>query len=72
MKVYSRQCDACCKQHKVDMEYDVQNLPFGWFTVIPGQGGGFKETLHFCSIACLRDYAVKEINPIRYELLKED
>lgn len=64
------QCDTCCYQYRdrVDIKYGVQNLPSGWFTLIPGQSGGFKETMHFCSIACVRDHATKEANPIRYAL----
>jgi hypothetical protein len=59
MRVNGIQCDTCCKEHKVDMEYDAQNLPQGWFTVIPGQGGGFVETVHFCSLICLRTWVDK-------------
>jgi hypothetical protein len=66
MRVSSVQCDACCTSHKIEDEYDVANLPPGWFTVMPGQNRGFKENMHFCSLACLRDWAVKEVNPIRF------
>jgi hypothetical protein len=60
MRKNSVQCDACCKSHPVEDEYDVGNLPQGWYTVVPGQGGGFKETLHFCSTKCLADWAEKQ------------
>jgi hypothetical protein len=61
MRKNSVQCDACCKAHSVEDEYDVEHLPQGWYTVIPGQGGGFKETMHFCSAACLKDWVEKQL-----------
>jgi hypothetical protein len=57
MRKNSVQCDACCKAHPVEDEYDVSNLPASWYTVVPGQGGGFRETMHFCSTKCLGDWA---------------
>ena len=69
MRKNSIECDACCRAHPVEDEYDADNLPQGWFIVIPGQGGGFKETMHFCSIGCLRAYAVKsELGPDFFDI----
>ena len=64
MRINGLRCDACCKEHLFDytiMEPTYQLLPPGWFLLMCGPSTPNNDALVFCSVACLYDWAQKQI-----------
>ncbi len=65
MRINGFRCDACCKEYLLETEFSPLHqtmgeiLPTDWFFVGHGKQG--KEPLMFCSVACLADWASKQI-----------
>ena len=65
MRVNGFRCDVCCKEHLVDPTIIFQHygelMPNDWFMLSKGRPEHGKEPLLFCSVACLLQWAEKQV-----------
>lgn len=64
MRLNGFRCDVCCKEHLLDPSLILQSyreaLPAEWFMVSQGPYKK-EEPLMFCSVACLAQWAKKQV-----------
>lgn len=62
MRIDLIQCDVCCKEHDA-----LYVLPPEWITTIQHKSYGLEEEHHFCSVACLAQWAENQVTLARGE-----
>lgn len=60
MRIHTLKCETCDASHPVVNPDMARIMPQGWLVLTAKQGYLSEQELHFCSTACLAQWAIKQ------------